>query len=325
MKKHLLEAIVKQSRDGRIDSSTPWIQLRHTINRLRAYRVSAETLVSSYENWPELFENFRVTILPSSKPHPNPIKKLELTAYEIIGRMVPTEEEKSERRADAEKLQRFGLDKIIQTACSSDTFTPLVHAEVLVHDSVRTYLTQNPGMKYWNDWNFVGASKPCCRLCTYYFSHINDVSVRESHGNLYSKWRLPDVFDEQSAKRRNNILNKIAERIRLDALRTMISKLPQGKRDDSSSYPTVASWFREAQAVEASVSGVSSMLSGMSLSAGIGVSRLSAQIRRRRSYTGDVSAQSASSTEDDEEDDVLLFTGRSHYKTSSGPITLRRG
>ncbi|CAM1503285.1 Fc.00g080610.m01.CDS01 [Cosmosporella sp. VM-42] len=309
---HIAEAMFKQSRDGRINSSSQWQTLRHMIARLRAYYVSAETLVRSHERWPELFQNFQITIVPSSEPHSNPIKKTSTTAREMIGRMVSDETEIANRRADAERLQRFGLDAIIQEVCSSHSFTPLVHAEVLVHDTVRTYLADNPGVKYWSDWNYVGSSKPTCRLCTYYFSHISDVSVREPHGNLYSKWRLPDVFDYESAKKRNDILNKMAERVRMDALQTMKSKLPQGTNNDSSSFPTVAPWLKKGGAGALSTSDVSSMLGGMSLQSGIHIDPPVARAgSQRRAVASSLIGNEAELEADDDGGGVPLFTGRS--------------
>ncbi|KXJ85013.1 hypothetical protein Micbo1qcDRAFT_224968 [Microdochium bolleyi] len=164
------------------------------------------------------------------------------TASEMLGRMVPAAEVEL-RQAEARALKPFGLDAFLIEAYKQESFTPLVHGEVLVHNFVRTYLLENQDVTYWNNWRYAGSSKPTCRLCAYYFSEITDVTVRESHGNLYAKWRAPDVYDEAGAQRRDEILSAIAKLIRQDALRTLSSKLPRGRTDDSSSFPTVAEYF----------------------------------------------------------------------------------
>ncbi|KXJ87928.1 hypothetical protein Micbo1qcDRAFT_236116 [Microdochium bolleyi] len=197
-------------------------------SRLRAYHVSTQSIISAHNCWPHLFEDVRIVTVPSSTPYLNPlIKGKTVTASQMLGRMVaPTEIEL--RRAEAKQLERFGLDNIFHTACNAESFTPLVHGEVLVHDFVSTYLLENPDTSYCHGLRYVGSSKPTCRLCSYYFYEVGDVGVRESHGNLYSRWRAPDVFDEEAAKRRDGILNAMVEMIRKDALRTLSSKLPRG-------------------------------------------------------------------------------------------------
>ncbi|KXJ84986.1 hypothetical protein Micbo1qcDRAFT_181204 [Microdochium bolleyi] len=209
----------------------------------------------------------RIIVVPSSTPYPNPLKKARMaTASEMLGRMVPAAEVEL-RQAEARVLKPFGLDAFLIEACKQESFTPLVHGEVLVHNVVRTYLLENQDMTYWNNWRYVGSSKPTCRLCAYYFSEITDVTVRESPGNLYAKWRAPDVYDEAGAQRRDEILNAIAKLIRQDALRTLSSKLPRGRTDDSSSFPTVAEYFARNAHRAMPRSEVSGTTSGTTLTA----------------------------------------------------------
>lgn len=233
------------SREATTNPSMHWRQLRHSMARLRAYHVSTRSIISAHKFWPQLFDDAQVIAVPSSKPHPNPLQKTRMaTASDMLGRMVGPEEVDL-RLADAQALEQFGLNALLLAACSHKLFTPIVHSEVLVYDFVRTYLLENRDVMYWNNWRYVGSSKPTCRLCAYYFSQITDVKVRESHGNLYAKWRAPDVYDEAGVQRRDDILNAIVRLIRQDALRTLESRLPQGRADDSSSFPTVAGWFAE--------------------------------------------------------------------------------
>lgn len=247
------------SRGAAFSPSTPWRQLRHCMARLRAYHVSTRSIISAHKCWPQLFEeDFQIITVPSSRPHPNPLKKWNMaTASDMLGRMVP-KEEVALRRAQAQVLEPFGLDTLILEVSSQDSFRPLVHGEVLVHDFVRRHLSENPDVTYWNRWRYVGSSKPTCRLCAYYFAQITDVAVRESHGNLYAKWRMLDVYHKEGAAERDAVLQSMSVLIRQDSLRTLESKLPRGRADDSSSFPTVPGYLaRHVGAAGSDVAGTS--------------------------------------------------------------------
>ncbi|KAH7024412.1 uncharacterized protein B0I36DRAFT_250426, partial [Microdochium trichocladiopsis] len=307
--------ILAMSRENTINPATTWCDLRHNMARLKAYNVSTKSIISAYNFWPELFqEDIHMEMVPSSRPHPNPLRRLDTTAAAMLGRMVADDAEIELRRAEAEQLKQFNLDGILHKACARKSFTPLVHGEVLVHDAARTYLLENPGVTYWKNWRFVGSSKPTCRLCSYYFSCINDVTVRESHRILYSRWRVPDVFDERAAKARDEILDSIAKKIRQDALQTMRSKLPQGRNNDSSSFPTVPRFFARAaiKSSQSSNRGVAPVVefghgSNSTSSYEHASEDLLVEMMERQTFTA--------SFEDDEDDDdenggVLLFSGR---------------
>lgn len=239
------DAISELCGESRYNPAPDWLELRHMIARLRAYHVSAETIVACQRQWPELFEDFRVTIVSSSKPDANPFKTQKLSVHGALGRFTSDKEKLQKWRKDAEWLEKFDLDSIYKDACSKDTFRPQVHAEVLVYNEIRMYLEDNPGIEYWQNWRYIGSSKPTCRLCHYYFQVMDDnVSVRETHNNLYPTWRLPDCYDDDSAKKREELMNMITKRTRQDAVRVIQNKLPRGTRNDSSSYPAVASWLQ---------------------------------------------------------------------------------
>ncbi|KAL2214525.1 hypothetical protein CC79DRAFT_1317165 [Sarocladium strictum] len=236
------DAICQLCDRSRHNPESVWLKLRHLIARLRAYHVSAQTIVACRSRWPELFEEFQITIVPSSKPDANPLLKKKLSLHDALGRLTSDTAKIEQLREDARWLERFDVAGIYKAACTKDTFTPLVHAEVLVYDKIRSYLAENPGIKYWQGWRYIGTSKPTCRLCRYFFNIVDDdVSVRETHNNLYAKWRLPDCFDSVAAKAREDMMNEIVKYIRRDAVRTIQDKLPRGARNDSSSYPTVVS------------------------------------------------------------------------------------
>jgi len=166
-----------------------------------------------------------------------------MTAHGIIGRMTSNLDQQEEYRAHAEELQRVGLDQSLQTQAKKRTLRPIVHAEVLLLESLEGDSGTHPS-KFFNGYKYIGCSKPTCRLCCHYFSvHPSGVEVRPTHHNLYPAWRMPDVYKDQgpqAERGRSDLMNKVLFLIRKDAFRVLKEKLAEGKRHDSntdSTYP----------------------------------------------------------------------------------------
>lgn len=235
------------------------------------------TLVEAREQiqWGQLFYDFEIVCLPSSKPHPNPIvgQRRKVGAADILGRMTPSwdiEKLKSSQEAAAD-LQKFGLDENIRKQNQSTHFRPIVHAEILVHESLRGL----PNLRFFEGYKYIGSSKPTCRLCDYYFRAVtrttgDHVQVRRPHRNLYVNWRAPDVYENQLNldKRREAILNEMNVSVRQDAFATLKDKVGERKNHDSNTSRT---YNRGALSVELSSVGegemddVASMMGGVSL------------------------------------------------------------
>ncbi|KAL9561832.1 hypothetical protein ACKAV7_014094 [Fusarium commune] len=185
--------------------------------------------------------DFKITSLPSSTRISKPIVQSDLTAVAIVQHMEAFEKVKMpEFMQNAEDLRRIGLDTAIQIQLLRRTFRPIVHAEVLIHH----YLTKNgitrPN-RFWRQWQYIGASKPTCRLCHYYFSSHSQsqIQVRPSHLNLYPNWRLPEISDEDDTEAREahrKLLKSIAEKVRNDAKRTLRHRTTKSKQHDSNTY-----------------------------------------------------------------------------------------
>lgn len=223
--------------------SEPWCQLRHYLGRLHSYRQAACFIVGAAKKWPLLFEDFAITSLPSSSQMFKPILNSGLTAVNIIEHMPTTEKRKiPELKQQAEEFNKMDLNRAIRDQVCKRTFRPIVHAEVLIHDYlVRNNLT-DPG-NFWRGWQYIGTSKPTCRMCEYYFtSHPeNQIRVRPSHGNLYPNWRVPEVLseDDPEVRKAHRILvAKISEKIWNDVERTLRQRTTQGKKHDSNTYTT---------------------------------------------------------------------------------------
>ncbi|KAM5359895.1 hypothetical protein ACJA88_015008 [Fusarium oxysporum] len=238
------KAVRTKARGSEFLRSGPWCELKHYLGRwhsYRPYRQAASFIVCAATAWPLLFQDFIITSLPSSTRISKPIVQSDLTAIAIVQHMEAFEKVKMpELMQDAEDLRRMGLDKAIQIQLLKRTFRPIVHAEVLIHH----YLTKNGitrANRFWRQWQYIGASKPTCRLCHYYFSSHSQsqIQVRPSHLNLYPNWRLPEISDEDDAEAREahrKLLKNIAEKVRNDAKRTLQQRTTKRKQHDSNTY-----------------------------------------------------------------------------------------
>ncbi|KAH7190723.1 hypothetical protein DER44DRAFT_890047 [Fusarium oxysporum] len=235
------KAVRTKARGSEFLRSGPWCELKHYLGRWHSYRQAASFIVCAATAWPLLFQDFIITSLPSSTRISKPIVQSDLTAIAIVQHMEAFEKVKMpELMQDAEDLRRMGLDKAIQIQLLKRTFRPIVHAEVLIHH----YLTKNGitrANRFWRQWQYIGASKPTCRLCHYYFSSHSQsqIQVRPSHLNLYPNWRLPEISDEDDAEAREahrKLLKNIAEKVRNDAKRTLQQRTTKRKQHDSNTY-----------------------------------------------------------------------------------------
>jgi len=156
-----------------------------------------------------------------------------LGAEEIIGRMTSDSEIMQSYRSQAVELQKFGLDEAIEKEAMHEGFRPIVHAEILLLDSLVRDGGTHPS-EFFNGYKYIGCSKPSCRLCDYYFSiHSSGVQIRPTHQNMYLSWRMPDLFEDQGLKakrERGQLMDKILLLIRKDAFRLLREKSPQKKK-----------------------------------------------------------------------------------------------
>ena len=231
------DSISEQARDDQIDSNKKWMELRHFVGRLQSYYLAVETIFRASRLWKRLFHDFKVTAIPSAPIHPHPLCRKRPVANEILGRMSSDEDRIARCRSLAAELQQFGLDEKLLTECNDLSQTHTVHSEVLILDYVLRYMQAAEDANFWNNWRYIGSSKPTCRLCNYYFTaHPSGVHVRESHNNLYPHWRAPDVFDEGAMKATEKLLDAVIKRTRADAMRSLESQIVQGRRFDSNSF-----------------------------------------------------------------------------------------
>lgn len=250
----------------------PWGDLRHAMGRLRSYLEAVQILAEAraQPSWEALFHHPEVTTLRSSSPACNPIlphaDMTPPTADAILNRMASTEADRLALPAlqdHAVWLQQFDLDPRISAQCRRPGFHPIVHAEVLVHESLVTDRGGDPDVRrlhvsrFFGGWRYIGVSKPTCRLCEYYFAAVpaDGVRVRQGHRNLYLNWRAPDVYREPlvagegegedelvrgrtGTRRRECILNDMIKSVRSDTVRVLDDKVGERKSNDSNTSRT---------------------------------------------------------------------------------------
>ncbi|KAJ4327174.1 hypothetical protein N0V84_002436 [Fusarium piperis] len=236
--------MAERARDGRkfgVPSEKCWSDLQHMINRTTAYSQSVRFILAAKERWPKLFDNFKVSFLESSQRMERPFRNKSRTADSIVGRMTRKQKMIDTFRNFASDLQKFNLDDIIMGVYQDTTFRPIVHAEVLLLDHLdKKGLLES--RFFFNEWMYIGSSKPTCKLCHHYFTlhHVPNVGHRPSHGNLYLSWRFPDVLKSQGntgIDRRQIMVDRVLEKVRKEAFDIVSRKGTSSyKGDDSFTY-----------------------------------------------------------------------------------------
>ncbi|KAK8050855.1 hypothetical protein PG993_002240 [Apiospora rasikravindrae] len=221
-----------------------WQELRHCLGRLHSYRQAAEVILAAHERWPQLFQEFRVYAILSGRRAPNPIQDRQLNAETIVRSMLWDDEDPGPYLRQVGVLDQIGLSSEIRKLAQKKTFHPFVHAEVQVHAALIQQDIFRP-YQFWNEYKYIGSSKPTCRLCSYYFFERGDgMQVRPTHHNLYLHWRLPDVYPSQGpaeVRTHRQLLERITEHVRKDARRTLDERLPSRRRHDSDDHSSIPS------------------------------------------------------------------------------------
>ena len=185
--------------------ATPWSNIHHVGGRLLSYGYDAETLISAHHMWEDsdLFREFDVNFLDSSQSNIATPLRFSPQSIESIINDIPSATCSARQKKllvqHAIELRPFGLDKSLARQWEKN-LSPIVHAEMLLHD----WLSRTPGgvsaSRFFDGWQYIGSSKPVCRLCRYYFDIIaTPVHFRDGHPNSYANWRLPDIRPESNS------------------------------------------------------------------------------------------------------------------------------
>ncbi|KAL7935603.1 hypothetical protein V8C35DRAFT_258627 [Trichoderma chlorosporum] len=237
----IIEERAAENRMAGYTSMECWADILHTIKRIVAYQQSVQFFLMAKDMWPNLFENFTVDFVASSRPMSRiPGRNKSYSAESIVGRMTRRADEIAKFREFVKTLQAYDLDERIKAEFTRPSFKPIVHSEVVLLNWISTQGVIEPS-RFFNDWKYIGSSKPACKLCDYYFSeHHSHVEHRTSHGNLYANWRVPDVFPHQGIagiKTREVMLDRLLVRVRKDAFNIVVDRIiPSVKRCDSNTH-----------------------------------------------------------------------------------------
>ncbi|KAK7733313.1 hypothetical protein SLS53_008210 [Cytospora paraplurivora] len=226
-------------------ASNYWSELRHYAGRLLSYSHGVRTLMLAAASFPALFTRVEVVFIPSSRSDDNPFQlkaTSKWTATEQVLRTVTNNTESARNyQSLVEEARALALEDTFRKLAQNQKFRPIVHAELLILQSLERAGLTHPS-RFFNSWKYIGSSKPTCKLCDYYFrAHTAGFQVRASHGNLYHKWKPPDVYQrdgEAAIRARENILQTMVQWIREEALRILREKAPRGKQHDSSTGTT---------------------------------------------------------------------------------------
>ncbi|KAB5546951.1 hypothetical protein GE09DRAFT_1060536 [Coniochaeta sp. 2T2.1] len=248
-KSPVFELVQKRGQEEeRHKSSTDWTNLIHVTGRLMTYKQAIDVAFMVRKQWPELFEDFDITMVPSSATAAQALNKRVMTTREIIHKTTQDEQKLVQLYAAAERTENFRsirLDQEIEKEWSKKPKNGIgIHAEI----NLLLYLEQTEGGTHENRFfegiKFIGSSKPPCKLCSYFFrEYPTDVQVRPSHDNLYGAWLMPDLGHRAQPSQGETLTQKIARKIRDrlrddDLLEALRGGEIGGRLHDSSNYST---------------------------------------------------------------------------------------
>ncbi|RFU32400.1 hypothetical protein B7463_g3900, partial [Scytalidium lignicola] len=203
-------------------------KIHHYIGRLHHTFKATDTVVFGALKLRELFDAFEVLRVESSQPwREPPLAERNPSLSDLAGRVVG-EKELQELRKNLEFLDgKFGLGKALEEKCIKPP-RQIVHAEILLLD---LFWTKN--LKFVGSDRYIACSKQACYCCRLYVhEHPGDFVLPASHNNCYLSWRIPDIHDPNDAeaiKARENMLNKMVEKVRKNFIRRIQERRGPGK------------------------------------------------------------------------------------------------
>ncbi|KAK0666630.1 hypothetical protein QBC41DRAFT_148077 [Cercophora samala] len=244
----------REDREGA--NQTPWTELYHGLGRLHSYTIAVTTFIAARHRWRELFDpGFQVTYVPSSTKAKQP--SIRRSSGGIITRLTndPEIRELFPRKSTTPSKRSVHLQDLTQEldrklVKKHKDCHPIVHAEVHLADNILREAKTNPELRFFNESNFgryIGASKPTCRLCHFYFSAPfssagGRIQVRPTSHNYYHNWRVPHVYPEDgpaAAQARKRVVEWIINNLKPEAARTVVERFAVKKGHDSNTYPSV--------------------------------------------------------------------------------------
>jgi hypothetical protein len=185
-------------------------------------------------NLPHLFDNILISREKSSCSTSPPLKERNPSLSDIVGRMCSDADEVAELNAALQEMdQKHKLSAALSEQCQKESWQPKVHAELLLLN-----LFWIKKFNFIEGDRYVACSKPACYCCYHYIrNHPGRFVEPACHNNNWMNWRPPDIYDARNVREikiRENILNKMAQSIRNEAIgQIMELKGPAEKKADS--------------------------------------------------------------------------------------------
>ncbi|KAK4187669.1 hypothetical protein QBC35DRAFT_463654 [Podospora australis] len=247
----------KTREDREISTKTPWTEIYHAIGRLHSYTIAVKVFLATRLKWPELFEDFRVVSVASSKPADTPWVRKQSSP--IVKSQLSNDNSVQDAFFGEPTAWKIHLVEALDTEIVKKTkrgFNPIVHAEVNLVDDIlreeRDPATEGQMITFFNEnvfgCRYVGSSKPTCRLCELYFqaavfqsSARPRITVRPGHHNLYYNWRGPDVYAEDGRaveEARNQTFEWMITNLKTQVGGTIKNRFAIKTPHDSNTYPS---------------------------------------------------------------------------------------
>ncbi|KAI1651993.1 uncharacterized protein F4817DRAFT_324240 [Daldinia loculata] len=216
------------SGNGNIDLSkyeSLFATVRHRLGRLADHVRAPKKVIEDSLELGHLFDAYRIRLVnpPPSNPRPQADSLTEL--HSILKRMLPDNDPKLEEYIEALMSldHKFQITKRIRGEYDNKNFQPRVHAEVQILE----HFCANQ-LRYVDNDHYIGCSKPACYCCHLYFRHHKSRPVEpDSHQKIYLNWgvpALPEGSKSPSYNMQRDLMNKMLETIRKDALAQIIQK-----------------------------------------------------------------------------------------------------
>ncbi|PKS09163.1 hypothetical protein jhhlp_003777 [Lomentospora prolificans] len=262
--------------EERLHRSGCWYEFCHIAARLSAYKEAVTTFYLARDTWPVLFEDFEIIFIDPTKKEPSPLMGKAKTAQQLLRSLTSDEEQLERYKTQLDSFQRVeNLDDNLQGIWEKASKLT-VHAEIQLH-----HWLENTGgtlpHRFFNMYPYIGSSKPTCKLCAYYFDeHQTDVKVRDSHGNIYSTWAYPPVYEgdgEFEGKKGKDIrrtdIHRMKKRIVADIFRLLTERVGNRRVHDSTDRWQESVRFRtvsEADILSDYLDNLTDILEDMSIS-----------------------------------------------------------
>ncbi|KAI1766826.1 hypothetical protein GGR53DRAFT_180630 [Hypoxylon sp. FL1150] len=234
-----------QARDGEAhltERVSAFEQVYHYLGRLAHHVRAPIEVVQDSSSLSRLFDEYDIRLIERVESNPRPEADSMTNLPDILKRMLPANDPGLKQyRENIQSLdQKFNITARIQEKYDDKNFQPQIHAEIQV---LEHFYANRIG--FADDDRYVGCSKPACYCCHLYFQHHKARPVvPESHQNIYRNWglrALPEGAKDPGYVEQRNLINKMLEAIRQDALGQIRCKAsPPRRHADSRTGITVS-------------------------------------------------------------------------------------